>query len=87
MRTFYSLIIYPLIGLSIINANTIKSLISPDYIINNIQNELGYFRINCNSRYTKVTQTNQNSSTYIPSIVTIDCETPVGREKQFYHAL
>ena len=121
MRTFYSLIIYPLIGLSIVNANTTKSPISPDHIINNIQNELGYFRINCNSRYTKVTQTNQNSvltvrvssrrnnyeqviimslgsigryfkkqlhhainqnsSTYIPSIVTIDCETPVGRDK------
>ena len=122
MRIFCSfIIIFPLIGLSIINATTTKSPMSPDYIINNIQNELGYFRITCNPQYTKVTQTNQNSvltvrvssrrnnyeqviimslgsigryfkkqlhhamnqnsSTYIPSIVTIDCETPVGREK------
>ena len=121
MRILHALILYLVIAVCFINANTIKLQISSDHIINSIRNELGYFRIKCDTRFTKASQTNNNSvltvrvssrrnnyeqvlimslgcigryfkrqlnhavrlktSTYIPSIVTIECETPVGRDK------
>ena len=121
MKILHSLIIYSLLALSLVNATTTESQMPENLLINGIHNGLGYFRVRCNTRLTKISQTNnnsiltvqvlsrrnnyeqviimslvsigryfkkqlhhamnQNSSTYIPSIVTIECETPVGRNK------
>ena len=110
-----------MVGLTLAEANTIKSQASSKFFIKNIQNELSYFRIDCDVAYTNISQSNNNSiftvrvssrrnnyeeviimslgaigrylkkqlnhaikqkaPTYSPSIVTIECETPVGRDK------
>ena len=42
-------------------ANTNSLRYSNNIILNDIQNELSHFRINCNTDHTKITQTNNNS--------------------------
>ena len=121
MRISYSYFIYLIIEIPLLFANTNSFKFSNDIILNDIQNELSYFRINSDEKYTKITQTNNNSvltvrvssrrNNYeevimislgsigrylnklrsqttnknspflLPSIVTIDCITPVGRDK------
>ena len=121
MKKFYPFIIFYLVILTLIEANTINSEASSKIFIKSIQNELGYFRIDYNPIYTNISQTNnntiftlrvssrrnnyeeiiitslgaigrylnkqlnhaikQNSPVYSPSIVTIECETPVARDK------
>ena len=121
MKNFHSLIMYFLVVATMVEANTTKPQFLSKFFIKNIQNELGYFRIDCNPIYTNISQTNNNSiftvrvssrrnnyeeviimslgaigrylnkqlnhaikqetPTYSPSIVTIECETPVGRDK------
>lgn len=121
MKKFYPFIIFYLIILTLIKANTISSEASSKFFIKNIQNELGHFRIDYNPIYTIISQTNnntiftlrvssrrnnyeeiiimslgaigrylnkqlnhaikQNVPVYSPSIVTIECETPVARDK------
>ena len=121
MRISYSYFIYLIIEIPLLFANTNSLKFSNDIILNDIQNELSYFRINSDEKYTKITQTNNNSvltvrvssrrNNYeevimislgsigrylnklrsqttnknspflLPSIVTIDCITPVGRDK------
>ena len=121
MKNFHSLIMYFLVVATLVEANTTKPQALSKFFVNNIQTELGYFRIDCNPMYTNISQTNNNSiftvrvssrrnnyeeviimslgaigrylkkqlnhaikqetPTYSPSIVTIECETPVGRDK------
>ena len=120
MRILCSCLIYLIIELPLLFANTSSLKYSNNIILNDIQNELSYFRINLDGKYTKITQTNNNSvltvrvssrrNNYeevimislgsigrylnrlrsqttnnkipflLPSIVTIDCITPVGRD-------
>ena len=121
MKTFYLLIFHFLFIIQFLKAGNNRIQLSSQNFIKKVENELNYFRIQCDPAFTDVTTTNNNSIltvrvnsrrnnyeeviimslgsigrflknqmdyaiknnaiAYTPSIVTIDCVTPMGREK------